>query len=73
MRGRIDGPEVRQSLRGHSASCQDCAASCDARNAQAWATNHVKRHPGHVVTVDLSYEARAVGVAAARADEPALF
>jgi hypothetical protein len=72
VRGRIEGPEVRQTLSEHSACCQDCDATCDARNAQAWATNHVKRHPGHVVKIELCYEARAVGVSRHRADEPAL-
>jgi len=68
----VEGPEVRQSLVQHTASCHDCPATCDARNAQAWATNHVKKHPSHVVKIELAYEARAVGVSRSRADEPAL-
>lgn len=73
MRGRVEGPEVRQSLSEHTASCQDCPAKCDARNAQAWATNHVKKHPHHVVKVELAYDVKAVGISRTRADEPALF
>ncbi len=46
---------VRQSLIHHTAACHDCGARCDARNAQAWATNHVRRHPAHFVEVSLGY------------------
>jgi hypothetical protein len=47
---------AKQSLVEHQASCRQCGASCDARNAQAWASNHVRAHPGHEVRVCLEYE-----------------
>lgn len=48
-------PLVRQTLIHHIASCHDCGASCGARNAQGWATNHVRFNPGHFVEVALGY------------------
>lgn len=43
-----------QVLIHHTAQCFDCGASCAARNAQAWATNHANHH-GHAVEVSLGY------------------
>lgn len=47
--------QIRQVLVSHRSHCLNCGASIDARNAQAWATLHVKRNPGHVVETVLGY------------------
>lgn len=46
---------TRQNLTHHTAGCFTCGASVDARNAQAWAHNHVRYNPGHRVELTLSY------------------
>jgi len=46
---------VTQRLIHYQAACHTCDAGCMARNAQAWATNHVRAHPGHFVEVSLGY------------------
>lgn len=46
---------TRQTLTHHSAGCFTCGASVDARNAQAWAHNHVRHNPGHRVELSLGY------------------
>lgn len=46
--------KTEQTLVHFSAACQVCAARCDARNAQAWAHNHVRAH-GHVVELQLAW------------------
>jgi hypothetical protein len=53
--------EIRQTMTDASAGCFTCHASTDARNAQAWATNHVRHHPGHEVEVRLTYRCAEVG------------
>lgn len=46
---------IRQSLISHVARCETCEATTDGRNAQGWASLHVKRNPGHVCTIALGY------------------
>jgi len=55
-----------QSLIHHTAGCYTCGASCSARNALAWALNHVKAHPTHSVELSLAYHVTAAGKAAFR-------
>ncbi len=45
----------RQRLTHHTAGCFTCGASCDARNALAWAHNHVQT-TGHRVELSLGYQ-----------------
>jgi hypothetical protein len=47
---------ARQTLIFHTAGCHDCGASVDAKNAVAWAHNHVSRNPGHQVELSLGYQ-----------------
>lgn len=49
----------RQTLIHHTAGCHTCGASVDARNALAWAHNHVRRNPGHFVDLSLGYAVRS--------------
>lgn len=51
-----DAPQLptRQFLTHHTAGCFTCGASVDARNALAWAHNHVRR-TGHKVELSLGY------------------
>lgn len=44
-----------ESLISYRAQCHMCAARCDAKNAKAWAHNHVRRNPGHRVELALGY------------------
>lgn len=53
--------QIRQTMTDASAGCHTCHASTGARNAQAWATNHVRHHPGHEVEVTLTYHCAEVG------------
>ena len=46
---------VRQTLIFHSAGCHTCGATVSARNAQAWASNHVRHNPGHFAEVSLGF------------------
>lgn len=46
---------ARQSLIHHTAGCFTCGKSVSARNALAWAHNHVRHNPGHWVEVSLGY------------------
>ena len=46
---------ARQTLIGHTAGCHNCAKSVDAKNALAWAHNHVRQNPGHRVELSLHY------------------
>ena len=46
---------TRQALTHHTAGCFTCGASVDARNALAWAHNHVRHNPGHTVELSLGY------------------
>lgn len=46
---------IKQSLVSHEAYCLNCEDRCSSRNAQGWATLHVKRNPGHVTEVKLGY------------------
>lgn len=55
-----------QRLIHHTAGCFTCGKSCDARNAQAWAHNHVRHHPGHEVELSLGYFVAAHRVPHAR-------
>lgn len=57
----LDGKRVqpRQVLIHHTAGCHDCSASVASRNAQVWASNHVKANPTHHVEVTLGYSVRA--------------
>lgn len=48
-----------QRLTHNTAGCFTCGKSVDARNAQAWAHQHVRRNPGHVVELSLGYNVRA--------------
>lgn len=48
----------RQTLIHHTAGCFTCGASVDARNALAWAHNHVRRNPGHSVELALGFAVR---------------
>lgn len=53
--------DIRQVQIHHLAVCETCEASQDARNAQGWASLHVKRNPGHCVRVALEYRVRDHG------------
>jgi len=46
---------VRQTLIHYQAACHTCGACISARNAQAWASNHVRQNPGHFAEVSLGY------------------
>ena len=48
-----------QLLNTALAQCRNCGQRCDARNAQAWAHNHVRHHRGHVVDLALEIVVRA--------------
>lgn len=52
---------IRQRMIAASAGCLTCTASTDARNAQAWATNHVQHNRGHAVEVSLHYRCAEEG------------
>ena len=52
---------IRQAMVAASAGCFTCSASTAARNAQAWATNHVRHNPGHAVEVTLTYRCAEEG------------
>lgn len=43
-----------QRLTHHVALCYDCGATCSAKNAQAWAHQHARRH-GHAVELQLAF------------------
>lgn len=58
---------VTQRLIHYQAACHTCGKACGARNAQAWATNHVRNNPGHFAEVSLGY---ALSDAAGRAEAP---
>lgn len=46
---------ARQSLIHYAAHCHTCGKSCEARNAQGWAHQHVNRNPNHEVELALGY------------------
>ena len=50
---------TRQLLTHHTAGCFTCGKSCGARNALAWAHNHVRNNPGHTVELSLGYNVKA--------------
>lgn len=47
--------DSRQYLTHYSAGCFDCGASCGAKNAQAWAHQHVRK-TGHRVELSLGWQ-----------------
>lgn len=49
---------TRQLLIHHTAGCHTCGASIDARNALAWAHNHVRANPTHTVELALGYSVK---------------
>ena len=53
--------DIRQVQISHVAHCETCEQTLDARNAQGWASLHVKRNPGHCVHVTLVYRVRDHG------------
>jgi hypothetical protein len=57
---------TRQVLVHHTAGCHTCSALVSARNVQAWAHNHVRHHPGHVVELAMGYRVSDEGRAATK-------
>lgn len=53
--------KARQTLIHYRALCLNCAARCDAKNATAWAHNHIAHHPSHRVELSLGYSVTAQG------------
>lgn len=55
---------TRQILTHYTAGCFTCGKSVAAKNAQAWAHNHVRHNPTHVVELTLAWNVRDVQAAA---------
>lgn len=53
--------KTSQTLVHYRAGCFACGKACDAKNATAWAHNHVRTHPGHTVELSLGYVVKAGG------------
>lgn len=49
---------THQLLLGVSAECNNCDARCLSRNALAWAHQHARRHPTHMVIVASEHSVR---------------
>jgi hypothetical protein len=50
-----DKVKAAQTLTHAKATCADCPAHVTAKNAQTWASAHVRANPSHRVRVVLDY------------------
>lgn len=60
---------AKQVLTHATAGCFTCGATVDARNAVAWAHQHVNRHPTHTVELSLGYSVK-MGTSSGAASTP---
>lgn len=61
---------THQDLVHYRAHCLTCGDRCEARNAQVWAHNHVRRHTGHRVDLQLGFSVTATPPTAAGDQSP---
>jgi hypothetical protein len=50
--------KTKQQLIGATAACNTCGSGTSARNALAWAHNHVRHNPEHSVHLAVEYTVR---------------
>ncbi|RKQ70159.1 hypothetical protein [Oceanibaculum indicum] len=64
---------THQDLVHYRAHCLTCGDRCEARNAQVWAHNHVRRHASHRVDLQLGFTVTTVPAAKGGGDQSPLF